>query len=295
MKTLLVIGAGASNDFDPEMGTGYNLINNIANRVIDEDNPPEKYFSIILNSMGYDYDQRREFSNKIRDFLNTPSSQGYSIDLFLNKYPKYYNIGRISIAFHIIGYEAASVRNNNDFFTKESWLKYLSRSIIDLKIITFNYDRLIEYYFYKYFKEKWIPFANNNIVHIYGKIGYLKWQNPQNYCDYGHPNNDKEKLKSIMNNFRLMYSDRNNNNHDLTKAKEFIIDAEKIIFIGFGFDEYNLNQLEVNNHSDNKQLIGSFYNNNEDARNKVLNYFNGKIQLVPMTCLQFVKDLKINY
>lgn len=295
MKRLLIVGAGASNDFDPEMGTGYNLIDHIAKRVIDE-NSEEKYLSTILETIGYNYDFRKSFSNKIIEFLNSDLILGYSIDSFLDKNPEYYDIGRFCIAFHIIGYEAASIRRNiNVFFSKESWLKNLKNKLMpdsideNLKIITFNYDRLIEYYLYHYFENDIIDFSKNNIIHIYGKLADLQWQNKFEYCNYGHPNNDIRRIKGIMNNFHLMFGERNAINNSAIDT--FINEAKQIIFLGFGYDEYNLNKLGIKRYLENREICGTFYGCNIESKNRVSAYFDDKISLKTKTCSEFISEI----
>ena len=147
---VLVVGAGTSHDFEPEMDTGATLITNIINRVNDRDSK-DKNLSDLLQGININENQRVKFEKDLEKYKND-HVDGASIDYFLNQKKdedKYRDIGTFSIAFHILGNEASCVRKAT--FNKYSWLDELNVFIercrlniwgdplVDLKIMTFNY------------------------------------------------------------------------------------------------------------------------------------------------------------
>ena len=93
-----------------------------------------------------------------------------------------------------------------------------------------------------------------------------------------------------MQNFRLMYSNKEKSNPNIIKAKRYLNETEKIIFLGFGYDEYNMEQLGLKKYAGRKELIGGFFSENKDKEKDVKLYFNNKIVLYKGTCIETLKQ-----
>jgi hypothetical protein len=119
----------------------------------------------------------------------------------------------------------------------------------NLTFITFNYDRSLEYFLHESLRNSFSEVPESKIVkclqqlkiiHIYGQIAPLKWQNETNGVDY-KPQITATLLKNASLNLRTIYEEQEN--PELTEAKRLISQAEQIFFLGFGYAPENLDVL----------------------------------------------------
>ncbi len=278
---VLVVGAGASHDVEPEMGTGKDLIQNISDRVTDRTalaRGENGYLVNLLEKLNQNEITRKKFVRLIDKY----KSIGCSVDYFLNevreKHPEiiddFGKIGTFSIAFEIFGYEGACLRNAS--FNKPSWLEELNKFIeqyrlntwsdrlVDLKIVTFNYDRLIEEFLFRKHGQAIKEFVDNSVVHVYNKIAPLGWQEEDKaqfdngFLEFGHRNDDIEGILRYKEFVILMYDKRNNSNPHLQKSKEFLSSADSILFLGYGYDKYNNKNLGLPTLN-GKMILANYY------------------------------------
>jgi|CXWL01.1.fsa_nt_gi hypothetical protein len=258
-NTVFVLGAGASCDF------GYPTGEQLKQKVIE----------ILLNSrikkvFEEGYGIRPGMSELIGSFVqDLKKDQSSTIDRFLLKNPPdYKNFGRAAIAQAIMECEEESLL----FRLDKNWY-YEIYKIIDsshpnllklnqnkLKIVTFNYDRSLEHYLYRKFIGDYGAQRENEIIqqlnqipiiHIHGKVNSLPWQEGQRrrYQKGGFIPEIFDLAKDIK-----LPGD---NPNDVDRAKVIIQDAEKIYFIGFGYDEQNLQQLDLNLFTPDKHIFGT--------------------------------------
>jgi len=186
-ETVLILGAGASKTFGFPIGKDlkdeiYLTLKNRSNKVLNE----------FTTS-----DELRSFVDRLK------YSPEESIDEFL-EHENDENIiefGKKAIAAILLPYEKEETLFNNFITTGEknnkfNWYQYswnqMNTSFDDfeknLSIITFNYDRSLEYYLFTVLKKKF-PGKNEEdyknklksipIIHIYGKLGYLPWESTE--------------------------------------------------------------------------------------------------------------------
>jgi hypothetical protein len=125
-----------------------------------------------------------------------------------------------------------------------------------LKIISFNYDRVIEQYFQTAlksfygadYKEASELRKSIEIIHVYGNLQDLDER------AYGKKPDDIENVADCI---RVIPEAREANDVEFEKAKELIGWADKICFIGFGFDPTNLRRLGFPNHDLSGKKIDS--------------------------------------
>ncbi len=305
VNTVLILGAGASKDFHPDMGTGLDLAEGILSRVTEEHlRPNSRYLSIILekyNPNNINYEDRKKFRDDFAKHMEVKEWNS-SIDAFLsnNKNEKFLSLGKFVVAFHIMGYEGASLQN---YGKKYTWLYQLALkiekkmqetgSLENLKIITFNYDRLVEDYLYRYFTRmgEWNKslhdFLTDNIIHVYGSLGKLPWQDDKKFTVYGLDNNCWENMNSTMDNFELMYEERNNGKIKAQKkvAHRWLKESNRVYCLGFGFDNDNmgyLNTLSVKN-----TIISTARGLSDEQKKNVKNV---NITFHDIGCHEFVKS-----
>lgn len=256
-KVVLVVGAGASKAFNVNMGVGSDLREDIRMRVTDQNVPvDQRYFSKLLEyKLGFKPSIREAFTYELEKYVRaTPNG---SIDSFLNyvnvtpslntQRSDFLRLGKIAIAFHVLGYEGGCL--GSAAFQNRSWLDVLDDIIYpngsNIKIITFNYDRLIEEYLYRRQGNKAIRFCEESVVHIYNKLAPLAWQNNSRFVMFGHPNNDARLIDEYHGTPILMYDSRNEKNSLKEQAQRWIDDSQLILFMGYSFDNYNNGSLNL--------------------------------------------------
>jgi len=260
--TALVLGAGASIPY------GFPSAKDLRNVVLDNTYPrPSKNWINLFS----DLDATTE--EDLRDFGGALQESGMaSVDAFLEYRTDLIPLGKLTIAAALIPCE-----NENNLYTfsrkgGESWYEFLWGKLRApyellhenrLSIITFNYDRSLEQYIFKcikrtfnlkdnecYEKLKAIP-----IVHVHGTLGTLPWQVkrttqrpytaeiPWNYVKIAG-----DQIKII--------SDKEQNEEDIQLARQLLIDAEMVYFLGFGYHEANMDRLDIGGLNKNK-LFGT--------------------------------------
>ncbi len=281
MNTTIILGAGASKDVFSEFGLGTELFQQIKERVLDS-NSATPYLSKLLNDkMGIRVEQREGFVKALEEY--SANVENPSIDQFLSEvdiYPEYAEkrevyliIGMLAIIFHIVGWESQlkNAYEKGKLKFSDTWIGEIINYIEDkklldaysvspiyskssLQVVTYNYDRLLEYALLNHFEHRqteisaWIE---NNIFHVYGKVGYLS------DLEFGFDNSNLDKLKSYIGNFKTMYEQRKSNidkrnirlsNLDKERlnwdASTAIINASsKLLILGFNYDLYNVKHV----------------------------------------------------
>lgn len=315
---VLIVGAGASNELNIPTGAGLKaeIISRIdtAKQHNDEEvkNGSGKYIDFInqyFNAKNYSI-KELEIINKINDFARGWTIEFGTIDSYLNQFNEsntiQKEIGMISLVYHMIGYEDAIVRE--DSFNKENnWIKIFIEKHLDekveciqdfknlnLKIITFNYDRIIEHYIFNFLDKK---FPNNKheiagylkqdefIVHVYGKIGALQWENEISYMEFGSKNNNPVHLNNAEKSVDLIRPEICNKKKNL--IHDILRNANHVYLLGFGYDEINMGHLNITDLKGTK-VIGTAYQLNDDLRKK----YENKICLMDnnITCSIFISE-----
>jgi hypothetical protein len=164
------------------------------------------------------------------------------------------DIGKHAIAHLLINEEKKSTFHPGQ---DDHWLEYLWRHMQDapkerflenkVKIISFNYDRVVEAYFQTVLQNAYgLGFDEANqlveqmpIVHVYGQLQPLTpASNGRAYgvCD------DANASKHASNSIRVIPEQRDDDKA-FVKAKSYLSDADRVCFLGFGFDSTNVRRL----------------------------------------------------
>jgi len=134
-------------------------------------------------------------------------------------------------------------------FPKKNGLPDLSDHKISF--ITFNYDRSLEQFLYESLINTFTEVSPDKIVeslrhlkivHVFGQITPLKWQNPDDYVDY-KPKLNESLLQRAANNIRTIYEEQKN--PELSIAHKLIEEAEQIFCLGFGYAKENVDIIEL--------------------------------------------------
>lgn len=250
-KTVFILGAGASFPYGYPLG--------------------EKLKSMICHDIDYGgiarclYKDKKEIEDCAKGIIKFQQyfskSPLESVDQFLKINQEYANIGKQIIASILYPLE------NNDYFVNSrgnNWYRFLW-NIIDNKFeniaannihfVTFNYDRSFEQFLFqslynsysgKKSEEDCAKIINKiDIIHVYGSLAPLVWQDKINGRAYtaGVPNEDV-LLKAIKNIFLI--GEERAFTEQQRKIQEIMPEAKYIYFLGFGYDEENMKILGGN-------------------------------------------------
>ena len=250
-KTVLILGAGASAPYGYPIGRG--LRQSILKLSSNEGANLTRLAGLRASYSESRGDELDVFVEAFR------KSQNESIDAFLAHRPKFENIGKRAIAAVLL-----DVENWDSLFRYEPedhWYQYLLRYIAEepwsevdlsnLAIVTFNYDRSLEHYLLGVFIER----SGKNreevagklkqleIVHVYGSLGspLPEIEDPVDKFGGGV---SEERVLHAAECIRVIPEGRNED-ESLVRARSLLQGADRIAFLGFGFDKTNLLRLDA--------------------------------------------------
>jgi len=260
-ETLLVLGAGASKPYG--FPTGIQLREEIINKLLEYFENKEELKTLSRYEL---------MKRKAEEFIHIfKESSIESIDLFLSRNREYEDIGKIAIAICILVHEESS--NFNEDVKEGDWYRLLYKKLTDdlinsdeysrvnsnlLSIITFNYDRSLEYYFnnslYNSFSDlrkdiNTMDYFKIPIYHVYGSIGDFK------NIPYGLAKSDRYyPIEYYTKNLKTIYQERSLNDQ---KINMIIDNAKRVIFLGFSYLKENLFILQSTKWNKDKELYGT--------------------------------------
>lgn len=263
-NTVIITGAGANNDYG--FPTGNELKIDIPNKLINWYkalyHPPDTFFDLAWNEK--EDGGHRVYFNKYLNFLNAFKIADIPIDQYIsqqNLSKEFEKIAKHAIILGMIEYE---YRSNLTGHWLEELFSQMTRDLHNtngytqisknrVTIITFNYDRAIEQFFYNKVKNsygisdvKTKNVVNNiDIIHVYGSIANLIWQNDP-VLEYGANNSRPVGHYTIelSENIDLIREDRDVSElKSYTKIKDVLNSAERLYILGFGYYDYNIKIL----------------------------------------------------
>lgn len=290
---VFILGAGSSIPF------GYPSGPKLVKSILDSLNPnyfytyhykssipgSDEYSTFSLQQGFTDYSLYIKYGFKpelISEFeISLKNSNKDSIDSFLLERTEFYSIGKFAIANCILKCEIPT----NLPFVQRNWLNYLWNKInvsknkfiaSNISFVTFNYDRVIENYFYNSLKhsynltDKEIIEALNSkpILHLHGVVGRLPWQDPKNGFDYNFDGQNLEvhysRVANASEKIHIIY-DKIDQAEIFEDAFELISRADRVYALGFGFHSLNLIRLKINKEINQLQCSAFGFTNNECA------------------------------
>jgi hypothetical protein len=278
-KTVLILGAGASMPYGFPSGDELKqkIISNLEH-FPRKGGPGTQLESIMREARLEDY--------HVTDFRDQLAGAPHmTIDRFLENRPEFEAIGKLAIAATLIPLEVDSVVRMFEPWKghscAEDWYTYFAQHLNLsstywgdglLTIITYNYDRSLEYFLFRILKStcrkseqecrdifKGIP-----IIHIYGELG------PYNPIGRGLPYGvslNSETARAAANNIRIMHEAKD---EGLTnQSKTAVENAEVVCFLGFGYHEENLTPLGVKSHVQGKRVLGTAWDLTKEERSRL--------------------------
>ena len=185
-----------------------------------------------------------------------------SIDAFLDKRREFLDIGKMAIAAVLTEIERKQRYMVFSDSLDDHWYRLLWNAMIfgaqrhedvrfnQVRFVTFNYDRSLEYFFHESAKHAFgiddaagLQFVNNlNILHVYGLLGKYAITTEGDGRAYGEQRSEAE-LKIAAGGIQLIPEARGD--EVFLKAREWFSWADRICFLGFGFDPLNIERLNL--------------------------------------------------
>ena len=305
--TVFILGAGASCPYG--FPDGDQLAQKICSNLIGD--IEQLYQQNDFVEM--DYKQAIEHSQV---FINKFSKADMSIDLFLSLNNEFMDMGKSAIIFRILEAEKNS-KFRNDMVKKEhDWYSRIKNKLIEgitkkddyyrisenkVTFITFNYDRSFEYFLHESFLNSFHKIPEDkineklrkiNIIHLFGQIGGLKWQNMDLTNEY-RTNPYTVDLAKLSQNIDIIYEKEHS--PLLKEAREQISKAVNIFFLGFGYAPENVKLLEIPKILNNNQIIYGtgyqLYIEEIEKYERILNPYSmaGRMYIEPCDCVELLR------
>lgn len=337
-KTVLIVGAGASAEFGFPLGGA--LLEDIAERVNIGYNfgRLERGDYVVAEALRCALNAREDLTSYNEHLhsawqLVASSKQGRSIDNVLDALEdeKASRVGKFGIVRSILAAEEASPLSKwADHFPEamdigafsKTWLDHLAKVLIEdrrksdienvfenLSIINFNYDRVIEHY---------LPFVLANyyglkpaavrevmptlpILRPYGKAGSLPWEDGGEPVRFGKCEAADVELAARQ---ILTFTEQISDKQLMANMRQVIAEADRIIFLGFGFHRQNLALFNCKAQPHLQVLATSFRLSNPDCEviseeverclklSDISVYRDHKfVRLFPLECASFMSEV----
>ena len=188
-----------------------------------------------------------------------------SIDAVLTRRPGLGPLGRFMIARRI-----AECEREQNIFPPKGWYRDLFHILrLDdaatkppsLTVVTFNYDRSFEYYFWHTIetvlegKGKDIAkykMEHIRIIHVHGSLGDI------HQVPFGL-GGDLAGVENVFDNIRVVSDSSLDKSPDFFQVQETMHLSQRIVFIGFGFDPTNVRRLRLDGLMGKVPIMASSY------------------------------------
>lgn len=243
--TVLVLGAGASHDYG--FPTGRNLL-----RLILSDLDTAGWHKDTLHQLGFEDPEMTSFREEL-----SSSGQG-SVDEFVESRQEYLALGKAAIASRLVPQERPDMVTSRG--ERMQWYEYIRQQLgtrkddvaaTGLSVITFNYDRSLEFYLFSAFKSSYgmtdddalelletIP-----IIHVHGKLGEFSVAEQSKGRLY-RQDRDIDAIKTAIDGIKVLH-ETDDSSPEFEEARKLLGEAHLICFLGFGYLSTNLNRLKV--------------------------------------------------
>ncbi len=290
-KTVFILGAGsAPTGFPLGRQLMLNICGQLSNvRAVTESRfkrYPERYkgnsFSDIMLDCGFDYKKLETFQQELQKSMQP------SIDAFLEHLPEYVDVGKAAIAVSLIPFENLETLLSRSPDQRPSWYEYLFNQMgarkevfpeNKLAIVTFNYDRSLEYFLFTALKNSYrlaekeaadllskIP-----MVHAHGQLGKPTfWASDGR--DYS-PEVTTDIIRQCVSEIKIIHEQRAVS-EELDKARSLMKNADVLCFLGFGYHPANMERLQLENPiTASTHILGTVYRHGADETRRVKELF----------------------
>lgn len=295
-KTVLVLGAGASIPYG--LPSGQDLLDMICENLCQEHDS----FCVHLRECDFSMEMMSEFGRRLA------LSELTSVDAFLEKNEEFLEVGKAAIARSLIPYEMASnLHRQKD----DHWYKYLINQMDDAKedfkdnalsIITFNYDRSLEHYLFVTLKNRYNVSDEETaellktipIIHVHGQLAnypFLKTENARHYDTHV----GKDAVKLCANEIKIIH-EAQDSSPEFKLAQNLIEDSKRTFFLGFGYNQKNVQRLVgplLPTYTQAKNFFGSAYDIREGERPRIRSFFKIELGSVNDKILDYLRNNQV--
>lgn len=256
--TVFVLGAGASRPY------GFPLGRQLRDSVVRGRVPSQ--WRLSPRSMN---DLARELGKQDvhTAFVKALQTSGYSsVDWFLEKNPRFTDIGTITIAATLIPCESDRHLFPPNAPRRDHWYevfanmldvgerKYLRNRVT---IVTYNYDRSLEQYLARVMLNRlpnrgstlWRHYEHIPVLHLHGQLGEFgsEISSSKKSIPYGS-DADAKAVQIAARGIRVIHEAKPTTKAFIS-ARNALREAERIYFLGFGYNPANVTRLQVFNRS----------------------------------------------
>jgi len=310
-RSVFVIGAGASSEFDLPVGSKLaEQISHLLNVRFDDWgrtllSGDDQIWNILEAEHRGDMQSCQAACWRIKDGVGL----AYSIDNFLDNHQQdelVQKCGRLAIAKAIL---AAERRSKLHFSSTErdatinfrgvsdTWVAYLFKMLQEgvrrdnvgemlsrTTFIVFNYDRCVEHFLFHALRQIYSLSANEatialsevEILHPYGTVGVLPWQSylgREAVVEFGA---DRAPVGELWRSIRT-YTDQTDGGEIMAKCRSAVGAAEVIAFLGSSYQRQNLAFILPEEELKATRVIGTAYGLSEYNLGRVKDDLSKKI------------------
>ncbi len=208
-----------------------------------------------------------------------------SVDAFLEHRPEFLDVEKIAIGRVLVPCERSDLLfehasphlYDHVFRAMNAPLRTFGEN--RLTVITFNYDRSFEQYLRQALRHTYSLSGASlqqlldtvPVFHVYGSLGSLTDRIYDTQAENEH-------LLVASRALRVVH-ERGADPNDLIPARDALMDAERIAFLGFGYDQTNLARIGTSALPTGQQVIGSAMHLTPREKQHVRDMFSGRIEL----------------
>ncbi len=298
-----MLGAGASYPYGLPLGA--DLIKNI----IATNGSYSKYFP-----------ERRERDKQLidiegRKFVRAlKGSRQPSIDEFLEVRPEFRDIGVIAIAAELLPKENRAIQHQSEDEASGPWYSWLFPKIMNpnslvidpnLTIVTFNYDRTFEL---SLAVALWQSSGSEPelaveaveklpVIHVYGTLASVPTIDRDRLTIQTSPRQGEPPVFTASRGIRV-FTDERQDQTALSEARDAVLEADNLIFLGFAFECTNLQRLGISPDNSawlktrKKMMTGTGFGIRGAEQNRINKQFHHHIALGGRKehCLEFLRE-----
>jgi hypothetical protein len=276
-KTVFILGAGAHYPY------GFPIMSKLKTEIVE--NFPNQYIH-FQRSQWQKNQAKMDAGRFVTNFNLSPIE---SIDLYLHCNKEFAEMGKAAIFYNLL-FKEKDFRTDNylkylekNNIPKDDWFRIIFNQMMDhesgedglknfqsdkISFITFNYDRFLEFMFFRALRFTYGKYSEAEIVeaakkikiyHIYGSLGKLNYSPNEsaNELRFGETDIDYYMTgNNFMNNIKLIHE--RNPGKDGSDFQEIISNAKRIYFLGFSYADENLKLLNIPNcFNDSSTIYGT--------------------------------------
>jgi len=304
-RTVLVLGAGASKPYGFPIGV--QLVDQICREILDSTPLITRLENLLEKLAGPSGDAAR-FAAAMR------GARTYSIDAFLETNRRFRDIGKAAIADVLL--RAEDPKKLDAAAENLDWYRYLINTLVRrntdhflsqakrLTIVTFNFDRSFERALFSALRHSFgldagaaRQFATElRIHHVHGSLGQPDWLYPDDPNGNPYGVSDDTLVQAVgkaINSIKVI--DDEIPDAVLEAVQACLTQAEVVCFIGFGFDERNLERLATPACLASPAVIrGTCLGKTTGEQQPIIRHFGDrKIHLYEDDALQFLRRVDV--